>query len=92
MLPRDWKIIEFFMYRFDKKRDNATICPVNRFTSFTLVGLLILIIVKHLSEFTFIPLTVNKNPKNFPGFTSNKYFIKIQLQLIPPNIPKQFST
>jgi len=57
----------------DRKKDRATISPVNCWTFFTLVGLLIPMIAAHLSGFASMPLLVKRKPRNLLASTPNTH-------------------
>ena len=54
--------------------------PISGWTSFTLAGLLISMIVAHLFGFTSIPRSVSKNPRNFPACTINTHFSRFSFK------------
>ena len=57
-----------------KNLDKAAIHPINYCTSFRMPRLLISSMAQHFSEFTSIPLLVNKNSRNFPPETPSAHF------------------
>src|ERR1044072_5610011 len=61
--------------------DKAAIFPVNRSTSLTDVGLLMLMIAPHLSGLASMPLSEIMYPKNFPPVTPNEHLVGFNLML-----------
>lgn len=62
------------MADFDKNLDKEVMHPDNCCTSFTLLGLHMLMTAKHQSGFTLMPRFVSINPRNFYTWTLKEHF------------------
>jgi len=81
ILSKIMKVEKPLFTPFDKKWDKVVICPVKRWTSFTFVKLLMLIIVEHLFELLRYLSQWRENWKTCCLSTKHK-FVQIEFKLV----------